>query len=103
MSQSTVPGSWSYTVEGFQAHLRKHELCNCGRRGEGCSADMDEFATGSSNETSAYGPGAEPMAQEGQQGLGLTPGGSSGRVAAAVAADISSRPASPVPTRWLDP
>ena len=48
--------------------------------------NMDEFAMGSSNETSAYGPVTSPWRRSGSN-LALTPGGSSGGSAAAVAAD----------------
>jgi len=48
--------------------------------------NMDEFAMGSSNETSAYGPVTSPWRREGSDAA-LTPGGSSGGSAAAVAAD----------------
>ena len=50
--------------------------------------NMDEFAMGSSNETSAYGPVISPWRRKGSN-VGLTPGGSSGGSAAAVAADIA--------------
>jgi aspartyl-tRNA(Asn)/glutamyl-tRNA(Gln) amidotransferase subunit A len=49
---------------------------------------MDEFAMGSSNETSAYGPVISPWRRKGSN-VGLTPGGSSGGSAAAVAAGIA--------------
>ena len=49
--------------------------------------NMDEFAMGSSNETSAYGPVTSPWRRQGSDAA-LTPGGSSGGSAAAVAADI---------------
>jgi aspartyl-tRNA(Asn)/glutamyl-tRNA(Gln) amidotransferase subunit A len=50
--------------------------------------NMDEFAMGSSNETSSYGPVISPWRRKGSN-VGLTPGGSSGGSAAAVAADIA--------------
>ncbi|HEY0647026.1 Asp-tRNA(Asn)/Glu-tRNA(Gln) amidotransferase subunit GatA [Phenylobacterium sp.] len=49
--------------------------------------NMDEFAMGSSNETSAWGPVANPWRVKGAN-VNLTPGGSSGGSAAAVAADL---------------
>ena len=49
--------------------------------------NMDEFAMGSSNETSAYGNAVSPWRRQGSD-VALTPGGSSGGSAAAVAADL---------------
>ena len=49
--------------------------------------NMDEFAMGSSNETSVYGNAVNPW-RRGNEETALTPGGSSGGSAAAVAADL---------------
>ncbi len=48
--------------------------------------NQDEFAMGSTNESSCYGPAVNPW--RGADGAQLTPGGSSGGSAAAVAADL---------------
>src|SRR5687768_15136128 len=51
--------------------------------------NMDEFAMGSSNETSAWGPVVSPWRRSDGGNAPLTPGGSSGGSAAAVAARIA--------------
>jgi aspartyl-tRNA(Asn)/glutamyl-tRNA(Gln) amidotransferase subunit A len=52
-------------------------------------ANMDEFAMGSSNTTSAYGPVVSPWKRRQDPGARLVPGGSSGGSAAAVAARLA--------------
>ena len=51
--------------------------------------NMDEFAMGSSNETSAYGPVISPWQRNDGGNAALTPGGSSGGSAAAVSAGMA--------------
>ena len=51
--------------------------------------NMDEFAMGSSNETSTYGPVISPWKRNDGGNAALTPGGSSGGSAAAVAAGLA--------------
>ena len=51
--------------------------------------NMDEFAMGSSNETSAYGPVISPWKRNDGGNAALTPGGSSGGSAAAVSAGMA--------------
>jgi aspartyl-tRNA(Asn)/glutamyl-tRNA(Gln) amidotransferase subunit A len=50
--------------------------------------NLDEFAMGSSNETSRFGPVVNPWKRQDGGNVSLTPGGSSGGSAAAVAADL---------------
>jgi aspartyl-tRNA(Asn)/glutamyl-tRNA(Gln) amidotransferase subunit A len=51
--------------------------------------NMDEFAMGSSNETSAFGPVLSPWRRDDGGNTALTPGGSSGGSASAVAARLA--------------
>ncbi len=52
-------------------------------------ANLDEFAMGSSNGTSAFGPVENPWSRRNDPGARLVPGGSSGGSAAAVAARLA--------------
>ena len=52
-------------------------------------ANLDEFAMGSSNKTSAYGPVENPWSRANDPDTRLVPGGSSGGSAAAVAARLA--------------
>jgi aspartyl-tRNA(Asn)/glutamyl-tRNA(Gln) amidotransferase subunit A len=80
----------SRILEGFRPPYESTVSANLRKAGAGMlgKLNMDEFAMGSSNETSAYGPVISPWRRKGSN-MGLTPGGSSGGSAAAVAADIA--------------
>ncbi|MFC3125800.1 Asp-tRNA(Asn)/Glu-tRNA(Gln) amidotransferase subunit GatA [Pseudoroseomonas globiformis] len=52
-------------------------------------ANLDEFAMGSSNTSSAFGAAENPWKRRGEEGTALVPGGSSGGSAAAVAARLA--------------
>jgi aspartyl-tRNA(Asn)/glutamyl-tRNA(Gln) amidotransferase subunit A len=78
----------SRILEGFRPPYESTVTRRLWEAGAVCvgKLNMDEFAMGSSNETSAYGPVASPW--RGTGGEKLTPGGSSGGSAAAVAAGL---------------
>jgi len=92
----------SYILDGFKPPYESTVTANLWRDGAVMlgKLNMDEFAMGSSNETSCYGPVASPWLppnwsrdraraalSSGKRGL-LTPGGSSGGSASAVAARL---------------
>ncbi|HEX3678050.1 MAG TPA: Asp-tRNA(Asn)/Glu-tRNA(Gln) amidotransferase subunit GatA [Sphingomicrobium sp.] len=80
----------SRILKGFRPPYESTVTANLRRAGAGMlgKLNMDEFAMGSSNETSAYGPVISPWRRR-DSNVGLTPGGSSGGSASAVAAEIA--------------
>jgi aspartyl-tRNA(Asn)/glutamyl-tRNA(Gln) amidotransferase subunit A len=83
--------SGSKILKGFRPPYESTVSANLKRAGAGMlgKLNMDEFAMGSSNETSAYGPVISPWKRKEASNAALTPGGSSGGSAAAVAANIA--------------
>src|SRR5690242_19199600 len=81
----------SRILKGFRPPYESTVTAKLRKAGAGMlgKLNMDEFAMGSSNETSAYGPVISPWRRKGSN-VGLTPGGSSGGSAAAVAASIAA-------------
>ncbi|MFN3582752.1 Asp-tRNA(Asn)/Glu-tRNA(Gln) amidotransferase subunit GatA [Phenylobacterium sp.] len=79
----------SKILKGFKPTYESTVTANLWRDGAVMlgKLNMDEFAMGSSNETSAWGPVVNPWRAEGGNAK-LTPGGSSGGSAAAVAAEL---------------
>ena len=80
----------SHILKGFKPEYESTVTANLRKAGAGMlgKLNMDEFAMGSSNETSHYGPVLSPWRRRGSN-VNLTPGGSSGGSAAAVAANIA--------------
>jgi aspartyl-tRNA(Asn)/glutamyl-tRNA(Gln) amidotransferase subunit A len=89
-TQGVDTTSGSRILKGFKPPYESTVSGNLRTAGAGMlgKLNMDEFAMGSSNETSAYGPVISPWRRKGSN-VGLTPGGSSGGSAAAVAAGIA--------------
>jgi aspartyl-tRNA(Asn)/glutamyl-tRNA(Gln) amidotransferase subunit A len=83
--------SGSNILKGFKPPYESTVSANLRAAGAGMlgKLNMDEFAMGSSNETSAYGPVLSPWKRNDGGNAALTPGGSSGGSAAAVAAGIA--------------
>jgi aspartyl-tRNA(Asn)/glutamyl-tRNA(Gln) amidotransferase subunit A len=81
----------SRILKGFKPPYESTVTANLRKAGAGMlgKLNMDEFAMGSSNETSAYGPVISPWKRNDGGNAALTPGGSSGGSAAAVAAGIA--------------
>jgi aspartyl-tRNA(Asn)/glutamyl-tRNA(Gln) amidotransferase subunit A len=82
----------SRILKGFRPPYESTVSANLRKAGAGMlgKLNMDEFAMGSSNETSAYGPVISPWKRRDGGNAALTPGGSSGGSAAAVAAGLVS-------------
>jgi aspartyl-tRNA(Asn)/glutamyl-tRNA(Gln) amidotransferase subunit A len=81
----------SRILEGFKPPYESTVSGNLMAAGAGMlgKLNMDEFAMGSSNETSGYGNVVSPWRRSDGGNAALTPGGSSGGSAAAVAARIA--------------
>ena len=81
----------SRILKGFKPRYESTVSGNLRKAGAGMlgKLNMDEFAMGSSNETSAYGPVISPWKRSDGGNAALTPGGSSGGSAAAVEAGIA--------------
>jgi aspartyl-tRNA(Asn)/glutamyl-tRNA(Gln) amidotransferase subunit A len=81
----------SRILEGFEPVYESTVSGNLLAAGAGMlgKLNMDEFAMGSSNETSGYGPVISPWRRSDGGNAPLTPGGSSGGSAAAVAARLA--------------
>jgi aspartyl-tRNA(Asn)/glutamyl-tRNA(Gln) amidotransferase subunit A len=81
----------SRILKDFRPPYESTVTANLRRAGAGMlgKLNMDEFAMGSSNETSTYGPVISPWRRKDGSNAALTPGGSSGGSAAAVAAGIA--------------
>jgi len=81
----------SRILEGFTPPYESTVSGNLLRAGAGMlgKLNMDEFAMGSSNETSAWGPVLSPWRRKDGGNAPLTPGGSSGGSASAVAARLA--------------
>ncbi len=92
-TQGVATTAASRILEGFTPHYESTVTSQLWRDGAVMlgKLNLDEFAMGSSNETSAYGPVVSPWRRNGSDGLDtakIVPGGSSGGSAAAVAAHL---------------
>ncbi len=81
----------SRILEGYRPVYESTVSANLFAAGAGMlgKLNMDEFAMGSSNETSAFGPVLSPWRRNDGGNVALTPGGSSGGSASAVAARLA--------------
>jgi aspartyl-tRNA(Asn)/glutamyl-tRNA(Gln) amidotransferase subunit A len=81
----------SRILKDFRPPYESTVTANLRKAGAGMlgKLNMDEFAMGSSNETSAYGPVISPWRRKDGGNAALAPGGSSGGSSAAVSAGIA--------------
>ena len=81
----------SRILKDFKPPYESTVTANLRKAGAGMlgKLNMDEFAMGSSNETSSYGPVISPWRRKDGGNAALAPGGSSGGSSAAVAAGIA--------------
>jgi aspartyl-tRNA(Asn)/glutamyl-tRNA(Gln) amidotransferase subunit A len=81
----------SRILRGFRPPYESTVTANLRKAGAGMlgKLNMDEFAMGSSNETSAYGPVISPWRRKDGGNAPLAPGGSSGGSSTAVSAGIA--------------
>jgi aspartyl-tRNA(Asn)/glutamyl-tRNA(Gln) amidotransferase subunit A len=90
-TKSVQTTAGSRILEGYKPVYESTVSANLFAAGAGMlgKLNMDEFAMGSSNETSGYGPVLSPWRRSDGGNAALTPGGSSGGSAAAVAARLA--------------
>jgi len=88
-TEGVLTTAGSHILDGFEPPYDSTVTANLWREGAVMlgKTNMDEFAMGSSNETSYYGPVLNPWRRPGDN-RSLVPGGSSGGSASAVAARI---------------
>ncbi|WP_425409102.1 Asp-tRNA(Asn)/Glu-tRNA(Gln) amidotransferase subunit GatA [Hyphococcus sp.] len=88
-TEGVLTTAGSHILDGFQPRYESTVTANLWRDGAVMlgKLNMDEFAMGSSNETSYYGNVINPWRREGDDAP-LTPGGSSGGSSASVAARL---------------
>jgi aspartyl-tRNA(Asn)/glutamyl-tRNA(Gln) amidotransferase subunit A len=89
-TEGVLTTAGSHILDGYKPHYESTVTANLWRAGAVMlgKLNMDEFAMGSSNTTSYYGPVKNPWQRRGDN-RPLVPGGSSGGSAAAVAARIA--------------
>ena len=89
-TEGVLTTAGSHILDGFHPTYESTVTANLWRAGAVMlgKTNMDEFAMGSSNETSYHGPVASPWRRQGDN-RPLVPGGSSGGSAAAVAARVA--------------